>query len=156
MKVKRDQVTGLVLIILGIVFLVLISQFSKPLTAEYPGPKLMPGIAAVGLCICGLGVFIKGCRQKEEDAAVLPAGGLLRIIISFALLCLYIFGMKYLGYLICTPILLLVITTYFAKASKVETKWWQIVLYSLIVTAVIWGMYVALFDMELPIGLLFE
>ena len=67
MKIKRDQITGLVLVILGIVLLIMIGQFKKPITAEYPGPKLMPGIAALGMIICGLGIFIKGCRQKEAD-----------------------------------------------------------------------------------------
>jgi len=38
MKIKRDQVTGLALVILGIVLMVLISQFKKPITAEVLRP----------------------------------------------------------------------------------------------------------------------
>ena len=156
MKVKRDQITGLALVVLGIVFMVLISQFKKPLTAEYPGPKLMPGIAALGLIICGLGVFVNGCRQKAADKVILIKAGLLRVVIVFAALCLYIFAMKYLGFLIVTPFLVYGLTTYFAKASKAETKWWVRVIFAVGVTLVIWLMYVQLFEMELPIGELFE
>lgn len=156
MKIKRDQITGLCLVLLGIILFVLISQFKKPMTAEYPGPKLMPGIAAVGLVVCGLGVFLNGCRQKTEDKVVITKAGMMRIIISFAALCLYILGMKYLGFLIVTPFLVYGLTTYFAKATGVETKLWARIVFALAVTAVIWAMYVPLFGMELPVGELFE
>ena len=156
MKVKRDQITGAVLVILGIVLFVLISQFKKPITAEYPGPKLMPGIAALGLVICGAGVFVSGCRQKTPDKVVLTKTGLLRVVITFAALWLYILGLKYLGFLIVTPFLVYGLTTYFAKASKIETKLWVRVVFAVGVTLVIWLMYVQLFDMELPVGELFE
>ena len=156
MKVKRDQITGAVLVILGIVVFILVSQFKKPLTLEYPGPRLMPGIAAFGFVVCGLGIFVKGCKQKDGDKVILTKTGLLRVVISFAALCLYILGMRFLGFLITTPFLVYGLTTYFAKATKVETKWWVRVIFALAVTGVIWAMYVPLFGMELPVGELFE
>ena len=156
MKIKRDQITGLVLVILGIVMLVLISQFKKPITAEYPGPRLMPGIAALGLIICGLGIFVKGCRQKEADKQIISKKGLVRMLIAFAALWLYILGMKYLGFLISTPLLVFGLTWYFAKASGVSLKPWIVIVFSIAVTAVIWAMYVPLFGLELPVGALFE
>ncbi len=156
MKVKRDQITGLVLVAVGIVLFIMISQFSKPLTAEYPGPRLMPGIAAFGLVVCGLGIFIKGCMQKEADKKIFTKQGFLRVLISFAALWVYIVAMKYLGFLIATPFLVFGLTTYFAKASKAETKLWVRIVFSVAVTLVIWLMYVVLFEMELPVGALFE
>lgn len=156
MKIKRDQITGLVLMIAGIVFFAMIAQFKKPMTLEYPGPKLMPGIAAFGLVVCGLGIFVTGCMQKTADKVVLTKNGLLRVIISFVALCLYILGMKYLGFLICTPILVYGITTYFAKASGAQTRLWVRIVFAVAVTAVIWATYVPLFGMDLPVGLLFE
>ena len=156
MKIKRDQVTGLALVILGIVLMVLISQFKKPITAEYPGPRLMPGIAALGLIICGLGIFVKGCRQKEADKQVMSKKGLVRMLITFAALWLYILGMQFLGFLITTPFLVFGLTWYFSKASGVSLKPWIVIVFSIAVTAVIWAMYVPLFGMELPVGSLFE
>lgn len=156
MKVKRDQITGLALVILGVVVFIMTSQFKKPLTAEYPGPKLMPTIAAFGLVVCGLGVFVKGCKQKEADKLPFGGKGLLRVIITFAALCLYIFGMQYLGFLIVTPFLVFGLTMYFAKASGVEVRIWAVALFALAVTGIIWAMYVPLFGMELPVGELFE
>ena len=156
MKIKRDQITGLALMILGIVIFVLISQFKKPMTAEYPGPRLMPGIAAFGLVVCGLGIFVKGCRQKEGDKMPVDLKGLLRVVITFGALWLYILGLQYLGFLISTPFLVYGLTTYFAKASKAQTKWWVRVIFAVAVTLVVWLMYVQLFEMELPVGALFE
>ena len=156
MKVKRDQITGLALVILGIVMLVLISQFKKPITAEYPGPRMMPGIAAIGMIICGLGIFVNGCRQKTADKTVITKAGMLRVVITFAALCLYILGMQYLGFLIVTPLLVFGLAVYFAKASNVEVKIWVCIVFAVAVTAIIWAMYVPLFGMELPVGSLFE
>ena len=156
MKIKRDQITGLVLMIAGIVFFTLIGQFKKPMTLEYPGPRLMPGIAAFGLVVCGLGIFVNGCKQKEADKVVLTKTGLLRIVITFVALCLYILGMQYLGFLIVTPLLVFGLAVYFAKASHVEVKIWVCIVFAVAVTAIIWAMYVPLFGMELPVGSLFE
>ena len=156
MKIKRDQVTGLVLVLLGIVLMAMISQFKKPITAESPGPKLIPGIAALGLIICGAGIFVKGCRQKEADAMVISKKGLVRMLITFAALWLYILGLQFVGFLIATPFLVFGLTWYFGKASGVELKPLMVVVFSIAVTAVIWAMYVPLFGMELPVGSLFE
>ena len=64
--------------------------------------------------------------------------------------------MKYLGYLIVTPFLLYGLTTYFAKASGMNTRLWVRIVFSIVVAVAIWAMYVPLFGMTLPEGLLFE
>lgn len=156
MKIKRDQVTGLVLIIVGIVFLIMVIQLKKPFTAAYPGPKLLPGIGVFGLIVCGAGIFVNGCIQSEKDKEFVNIRGWMRIIISFVLLCVYVFAMKYLGFITVTPFVLYAITTYFAKESKIESKLWVHIVFAAAVTAVIYLMYVPLFGMTLPTGLLFE
>lgn len=155
-KIKRDQITGLALVVLGIVFGVMTNNFKKPFTPEYPGPKLMPFIAVFGLVVCGLGVFINGCRQKGEDKPFLGKVGWTRVLVSFVGLCVYVAGLKYLGFLISTPIALYGITTYFAGSSKIETKLWVRIVFAVVVSLVIWAMYVLLFNMSLPVGMLFE
>ena len=156
MRIKRDQITGSVLIALEIIFFILVSRFGKPITAAYPGPKLLPGIAAFGMVVCGLGILVNGCRQKEADKAIMSKAGLLRMLVSFAALWVYILGLKYLGFLIATPFLVYGLATYFAKASRADTQLWVRIVFAVGVTLVIWLMYVQLFDMELPIGELFE
>lgn len=156
MKIKRDQITGLVLMALGVFFAVLISQFKTPFTAAYPGPSLLPGIGVFGLIVCGAGTFISGCRQKKEDAVFVTKEGWIRILVTFAILCAYVLGMKFLGFLIVTPIVFFIIVTYFAKSSKVESKLWVRIVFALAVTVIVWLVYVQLFGMTLPDGELFS
>ena len=159
MKFKREQVTGLVLMLLGVFFGYLTSQFSKPFTPEYPGPKLMPSIAGFGLVVCGFGVFVNGCIQNKKgvaDKVFLNKEGWKRVLLTFALLCAYVFAMKYVGFLVATPIVVFIITSYFAKASGYEVKLWVRILFAVLVAVLIYCMYVPLFGMTLPDGLLFE
>lgn len=156
MKIKRDQITGLALSLFGVVIFALISQFKTPFTPSYPGPALLPGIGAFGLIVCGIGIFVKGCCQKDADVLFLTRQGWLRVLISFASLCVYVFAMKYLGYLIATPFLLYGIITYFAKSSGLIPKLWARAVFSVVASAAIWVMYVPMFGMTLPKGLLFK
>lgn len=156
MKMKRDQITGAALILIGLVFGFLTSQFEKPFTLEYPGPKMLPAIAVFGLVVCGAGVFVNGCRQKQADKVFVDMAGFLRIVITFVILCVYVLAMKYVGFLIASPVILYILTTYFSKASNLPTKLWARILFSLAVSVIIYAMYVPLFGMTLPAGLLFD
>ena len=156
MKVKRDQLTGAVLVIAGLFFAYLISQFKTPFTPQYPGPSLLPGIGAFGLIVCGAGIFVQGCMKKDEDKVFLTKKGWTRVLITFAALCLYVLAMKYLGFLVSTPFLVYGVTTYFAQDSATKTRLWVRIVFSIIVAVAIWAMYVPLFGMTLPAGLLFE
>ncbi len=156
MKGKRDQITGASLVVIGLAFAYLISQFKTPFTAAYPGPKLLPGIAVFGLIVCGTGIFVNGCRQKEAGKALISRDGLIRIAVSFVVLCAYVLAMKYVGFLISSTVVLYVLTTYFSKASSLPTKPWARVLFSVAFSLIVYGMYVPLFGMTLPVGLLFE
>ena len=156
MKIKRDTVTGLVLMILGVAVFIMISQFKKPFTAAYPGPSLMPGIAAFGFVVCGAGIVFQSLKDKKPAKAWMDKAGWVRMIWTFAILCVYILAMKFLGLLIVTPFVTFILTSYFAKESGFEVKRSHRIIFSLIVTAVIYGMYVPLFGMTLPSGLLFD
>ena len=155
MKIKRDQITGLALVVLGVIFGVMTSQFKKPFTPEYPGPKLMPYIAVFGLIVCGIGIFVNGCRQQAEDKPFLGKVGWTRVIVTFGILVVYMVGLQFLGYLISTPFALYAIVTYFAGSSKIETKLWARIVFSVVVSMAFWVMYVVLFSMPLPTGVLF-
>ena len=155
MKIKRDQFTGLLLVVMGIIFAILTAKFKTPFTAEYPGPKMLPGIAIFGLIVCGAGVFVSGCRQKKEDAVFVNLRGWIRILGTFAILCVYVFLLKFLGFLIVTPFCLFALVTFFTKESPFESKLVTRIIFSVLVTLVIYGMYVPLFGMTLPSGLLF-
>lgn len=79
MKIKRDQLTGAVLILLGIVVFMMTTSFSIPITGAYPGPRMLPTIAAFGFAVCGLGILVNGTMSKKEEKVYMVKAGWIRI-----------------------------------------------------------------------------
>lgn len=153
MRLKRDQITGAVLVLLGIVVAVMVSGFRVPFSASYPGPKALPMIAVVGFIVCGAGIFVESTRSQKEEPVFLVKEGWIRVLVSIGLLALYILGMKYVGYLIMTPIICCALTTLYAKGSNSTLK--GRLIYTVVLTAVIYIIYVFAFGLGVPTGELF-
>lgn len=153
MRLKRDQITGAALVLLGIVVAVMVSGFRVPFSASYPGPKALPMIAVVGFIVCGAGIFVESTRSQKEEPVFLVKEGWIRVLVSIGLLALYILGMKYVGYLIMTPIICYALTTLYAKGSDSTLK--GRLIYTVVLTAVIYIIYVFAFGLGVPTGELF-
>ena len=153
MKLKRDQLTGAALVILGIVVFLMTTTFSIPITAAYPGPRMLPPIAAFGFVVCGLGIFAEGTMSKKEVKVFLVKEGWVRVLLTLAVIAAYIAGMTVVGYLIATPVIFYVLTTMFAKGSQTSVK--GRVIFSVAVAAIIYVIYVYAFGLTLPGGMLF-
>ena len=82
MRIKRDQITGAVLILLGAV---VTTTFSTPITAAYPGPRMLPSIAAFGFAVCGLGILVESTLSKKEQKAYMAKAGWVRMGASLIL-----------------------------------------------------------------------
>lgn len=153
MKLKRDQLTGTVLVILGIVVFAMTTTFSIPITAAYPGPRMLPTIAAFGFVVCGLGIFVESTISKKDEKTFLLKDGWIRVILTLIVIAAYIAGMTLAGYLIATPIILYVLTTMFAKSSKTSVK--GRIIFSVVFSLVVYVIYVYAFGLTLPGGMLF-
>lgn len=153
MKLKRDQITGAVLVLLGIVVAAMVSRFKVPFLASYPGPKALPMIAVVGFIVCGIGIFVESTKSTKEEPVFLVKEGWIRVLVSVGILALYILGMKYLGYLITTPIVCYALTTLYAKGSNSTVK--GRLIYTILFTAAIYVIYVYAFGLGVPSGELF-
>lgn len=153
MKLKRDQITGAVLVLLGIIVAFMTSSFSVPFSMSYPGPKALPMIAVIGFIVCGAGIFVESTKRNKEEKVFLVKEGWIRVIISLALLAVYILAMKYVGYLIATPIICYILTTLYAKGSKSTLK--GRLIYTILLTAIIYVVYVYAFGLGVPTGELF-
>ena len=151
MKLKRDQVAGAVLVILGIIVFVMTNQLSVPFTLSYPGPKALPMIAAFGFVVCGAGVFLEGCKEKlEDEKPFLSKQGWIKALVAMVVLAVYVFAASLIGYLITTPFVTYGLTTLFAKGSKSTVK--GRVIYSVLLTAIIYVVYIYVFGLSLPSG----
>lgn len=154
MKGKRDQITGAVLVILGIVVFLMTTTFSIPVTSSYPGPRMLPDIAAFGFVVCGLGIFIESIVSKKEGTSYLTKEGWLKVVTVFLIIAAYIAGMLVAGYLIATPVILYIMTTLFARGSNSTTK--GRIMFSVLTAVIIYLIYVFAFGLTLPSGLLFS
>lgn len=153
MILKRDQIIGIGLVMVGVFFSALISRFSIPITADYPGPKMLPAIAVFGLMVCGIGIFTQSTVKQTKEKLFLGKDGWIRIGITFLILSSYVLGLKYLGYLLSTPFLLFATTSIFAKEKSIRIR--SKVFFSIVLTVVVYLIYVQLFKLSLPSGSIF-
>jgi hypothetical protein len=153
MVVKRDQVTGGVLVIIGVVVVCLVSQFSVDIRPDYPGPKVFPLISAFGFIICGAGIFIKSFVQGGGEEVRLTKQGWVRIVFTLGILAIYVPALMTAGFLPATPVFLFIIVTVFAgdKKPKVSGR----IIFSVVFTAVVYLAYAKIFGLSLPRGMLF-
>lgn len=153
MRLKRDQITGAVLVLLGIVIAVLVSGFEVPFSTSYPGPKALPSIAIVGFIVCGAGIFMESMKSQKDEPVFLVKEGWIRVISSIALLAVYILAMKFVGYLIATPVICYLLTALYAKGSNSTVK--GRLIFTAALTVIIYVIYVFVFGLGLPTGELF-
>lgn len=154
MKIKRDQITGAGLVILGLIIFYMTTTFSLPITAVYPGPRMLPSIAAFGFIICGLGIFVESLVSGKEEKTYMVKDGWIRMGLTLVVIALYIGAMTVVGYLMATPVILYILTTMFARGGKSSVK--GRVIFSLAIALIIYVIYVFAFGLTLPAGMLFE
>ena len=68
----HDSLTGAVMLLLGIGFLIGSSRFPVPIGQPY-GPGLFPSLLGVGLGVCGIVLIIAGRRHGLQRRAVVLA-----------------------------------------------------------------------------------
>ena len=146
MKMRHDMVTGIVGLLTCIFFFIMTQQVRQPANLLEPGPRLLPYVA----------IFLIGMGYKEREIAekpYFPKGGVIKVTKSFLMLVIYAVAMTYLGFVITTP---------FATAAFIydlkgnsEVKPVSTVIISVVVTAVLYAMFVFAFQIKLPAGVLF-
>ena len=92
-------------------------------------------------------------RREIAEKPYFPKGGVIKVTKSFLMLVIYAVAMTYLGFVITTP---------FATAAFIydlkgnsEVKPVSTVIISVVVTAVLYAMFVFAFQIKLPAGVLF-
>ncbi len=155
MKMRRDTITGIVGLI-GCAFFYWKAQAIKmPAKLLEPGPRLLPYVAIVLVAVSSIALIIKGYMDRaKEEKPYFPKGGKLKITISFILLVIYSIALTYLGFLISTPFATFAFIYDLKGNSKVKVI--PVIVISVVVTVVLYAMFVYGFQVKLPTGLLFE
>ena len=154
MKMRHDMVTGIVGLLTCIFFFIMTQQVRQPANLLEPGPRLLPYVAIVLIGISSIALIVKGYKEREiAEKPYFPKGGVIKVTKSFLMLVIYAVAMTYLGFVITTP---------FATAAFIydlkgnsEVKPVSTVIISVVVTAVLYAMFVFAFQIKLPAGVLF-
>ena len=148
MKMRHDMVTGIVGLLTCIFFFIMTQQVRQPANLLEPGPRLLPYVAIFLIGISSIALIDKGYKERE-----IAQGGVIKVTKSFLMLVIYAVAMTYLGFVITTP---------FATAAFIydlkgnsEVKPVSTVIISVVVTAVLYAMFVFAFQIKLPAGVLF-
>ena len=104
--------------------------------------------------ISSIALIVKGYKEREiAEKPYFPKGGVIKVTKSFLMLVIYAVALTYLGFVITTP---------FATAAFIydlkgnsEVKPVSTVIISVVVTAVLYAMFVFAFQIKLPAGVLF-
>ena len=154
MKMRRDMVTGIVGLLTCIFFFIMTQQVRQPANLLEPLPRLLPYVAIFLIGISSIALIVKGYKEREiAEKPYFPKGGVLKVTKSFLMLVVYAVAMTYLGFIITTP---------FATAAFIydlkgnsEVKPVPTAIISVVVTAVLYAMFVFAFQIKLPAGVLF-
>lgn len=154
MKMRRDMVTGIVGLLTCVFFCFMTLQVRQPANLLEPGPRLLPYVAIFLIGISSIALIVKGYKEREiAEKPYFPKGGVIKVTKSFLMLVIYAVAMTYLGFVITTP---------FATAAFIydlkgnsEVKPVSTVIISVVVTAVLYAMFVFAFQIKLPAGVLF-
>jgi len=149
----NDAVFGLILLALGALVLAVIRSYPG-IPGQQVGPALFPGLVAVGLCVGGAMLLVKGWRERQSvawvrlgDWAASPRHVLAAALVIGAVL-FYMFASERLGFLPTSAISLL------ALMLSMRVPPARAVLIALITTLVIHTMFYKLLRVPLPWGVL--
>lgn len=151
---NRDKILGLSFALIGLMMLILTQQIHVLANLTEPGPRLFPRITAIGLIVCGLGVaFVqdkKGEASKDEklNPAVVKKIGLIGLTLVFYLVCL-----TYIGFIISTPIAMMCFIYVLRNNKKISLI--KSIILAIIVTVLVYLLFIKVFELQLPIGKLF-
>ena len=154
MKMRHDMVTGIVGLLTCIFFFIMTQQVRQPANLLEPGPRLLPYVAIFLIGISSIALIVKGYKEREiAEKPYFPKGGVIKVTKSFLMLVIYAVAMTYLGFVITTPFATAAFI-YDLKANS-EVKPVSTVIISVVVTAVLYAMFVFAFQIKLPAGVLF-
>lgn len=150
---RRDFYTGVTGLCGAVFFTVMTMTTVRQVPgALEPGPRLMPYIACALIAICSIALIVKGYKEREEkQKPYFPKGGLKKITVAYLLLVGYAVALNLIGFVISTPFAMMGFI-YMLKGDEKVKPLFSVVT-SLVVTAVLYLMFVKGFSIKLPSGI---
>lgn len=152
MKLHKNQIYSICVILFAIVFMIMTSQLKSVYTLSERdiGPRAFPYLAGAGLIVCAIGKML---TEGPKDDAVFTLEGWKRILVVFVLIAGYLLAMTFVGYIITTPVFSFLLV----YAMKEDRKFsvWKTVLFAVLLTAALYVVFQNIILVFLPTGILF-
>jgi len=115
-----------------------------------PGAGVFPLLVGVLLVIGSLSTLWEGLRTSAAEQVELPAGrDRLRLLVLLAALFVYILALPWLGQLIASALFLILLMRVLS-----DVAWPRVIVYSLIISATLYFIFVRLLNVPMPRGML--
>ncbi len=150
MKLKKDQLIGGILVVMGIAAIIMSMQIKVKTGSTDPGSRIFPLMASGLLMVCGFGVTLTA--DNGEGKGFLDRTGWKKLILSFVIMICYVLALKYIGFVISTPVFLYIITTLLANGEKLAV--WKKLIYIAVITGSFYYLLHGLLKMNLPGGII--
>ncbi len=144
---NRNHMAGLTITVVGILFLIGSKNITDPELLNDPGPVILPFISGVGMILTGIIIIFQKDQKKAEEKYDFK-----NTIALFCVIGLYTIMLYFLGFLIATPVLLFLSNMIIGKDRKnLKGK----VIFSFVVTAIIFLTFEKVLHVMLPSGVIF-
>ena len=149
MKLKFDKLFAALCLIAVVVLYMNTSAIRDLASASDPGARLFPYIGEALLAFCSLLVLL----GKSEKTEFLDKAGWIKLAVVLVCMALYALGLKWLGFLVSTPIAVLVFIYLLREDKKVNPL--VAVLVAAVLTVGLYFLFTNAFSILLPKGKLF-
>ncbi len=152
----KDLIAGGFFVLLGIIILIYSQQIVLKPNLTEPGGRLFPQITGIGMIICGIGAAFYSrftFKPTEDQELFLNKQEFLKLLLFFGILIVYYIAMRYVGYLISTPIACFALIQVLKGKKKASIIVSAII--SLAITAILYYAFYYGFYIYLPTGILF-
>ncbi|MDP1537385.1 MAG: tripartite tricarboxylate transporter TctB family protein [Burkholderiales bacterium] len=122
------------------------TQLTASLQGDVIGPAFFPRLLTVLGILLGILLFVQGAPVAKKDKAGDESSDITALVPA-AMLLAYALVFEPLGFLLATPLFLVITFRYLGHPS-----WAGIFGYSAAVTAVVFGLFQYLLDIRLPLG----
>ena len=149
-KIKTNLVTGIVMGLLSIFLLIVMpKQVRVPaFDSGAPSPRIIPGVCIVIMLICSVILVIQSLVFKKEKIVEFDWQNEKPAILLIALLCIYVFLIIKLGFIIASAITFIIVLFYSGERKPF------IYIFTIALAIGIYFLFSKVFHVSLPSGIL--
>ena len=154
----KDRVLAIILLIIAAFFIWQTTGIEPRATEGDPGARAFPYLGSAVLIVCALILLIK--PGPDSQRMNLNKDEKKRLLIMIGLYFLIIAGGIVFGVLYILPVVLFIVSYLFSKSSRPEyttkKRVIQTLIYTVVLSAALYAIYVVLLDIQIRPGILFR